>query len=151
MTDAKRWQKKMEARDIMTKEVITLAPDLRLGEATDILLRYRIHGAPVVTPDGALIGMISFMDLARRAGEDASVRDIMSVDPVVASEDTPVDEVARILLNQMVRRVAIVRGGKVVGIVSASDVVRLFVNLHEEPRRTPAARPRQTAGKVKRR
>lgn len=150
MTDAKRWQEKMEARDIMTREVITLAPDLRLGEATDILLRYRIHGAPVVDPGGALIGMISFMHLARRAGEDATVRDVMSVDPVVAAEDTPVDEVARILLNQMVRRVAIVRGGKVVGIVSASDVVQLFLNLHEEPRRA-APRVRQAAGKAKRR
>lgn len=140
----------MDARDIMTKEVITLAPDLRVGEATDLLLRYRIHGAPVAMPDGTLIGMISFMDLARRAGEDATVRDVMSPEPVVAAEDTPVDEVARIMLNQMVRRVVIVRAGKVVGIVSASDVVQLFVNLHEEPRRAPAARPRQTTGKVKR-
>lgn len=140
----------MEARDIMTKEVITLAPDLRVGEATDFLLRYRIHGAPVVTPEGALIGMISFVDLARRAGEDATVRDVMSPEPVVAAEDTPVDEVARIMLNQMVRRVAIVRGGKVVGIVSASDVVQLFVNLHEEPPPAPAARARQTGRKVKR-
>src|SRR5713226_6508967 len=86
----------MEARDIMSKEVITLAPDLRMGEATDLLLRYRIHGAPVAMPDGQLIGMISFMDLARRAGEDATVRDVMSSDPVVAYEDTPADEVARI-------------------------------------------------------
>ncbi len=149
MTDAKRWRT-MEARDIMTKEVITLAPDLRVGEATDLLLRYRIHGAPVAMPDGTLIGMISFMDLARRAGEDATVRDVMSPEPVVAAEDTPVDEVARIMLNQMVRRVAIVRGGKVVGIVSASDVVQLFVNLHEGPPPAPAARARQTGGKVKR-
>ncbi len=89
----------MEARDIMSKEVITLAPDLRIGEATDLLLEYRIHGAPVVMPDAQLIGMISFMDLPRRAGEDATVRDVMSSDPVVAYEDTPADEVARIMLD----------------------------------------------------
>jgi len=146
----------MEARDIMTKEVITLAPDLPLAEAADILLRYRIHGAPVVAADGTLIGMISFVDLARRAGEDATVRDVMSADPVVAAEETSVEEVARIMLDQMVRRVAIVRGGNVVGIVSASDIVRLFVNLHEGPRQVAApARPPsgkgQTAGRAKRR
>jgi len=140
----------MEARDIMSKEVITLAPDLRMGEATDLLLRYRIHGAPVAMPDGQLIGMISFMDLARRAGEDATVRDVMSSDPVVAYEDTPADEVARIMLDQMVRRVPIVRGGKVVGIISASDIVQLFLNLHEEPRRAPTERSLRTAGKAKR-
>ncbi len=130
----------MEARDIMTKEVITLAPDLRVEEARDILLRYRIHGAPVAMPDGQLVGMISFMDLAKRAGEDATVQEVMTADPIVASEDTGIDEVARLMLNQMVRRVVIVRGGKVVGIVSASDVMQLFLNLHEKPRREPAGK-----------
>ncbi len=124
----------MEARDIMTRDVITLSPEMSIEEATDILLRYRIHGAPVTTPEGQLLGMVSFMDLARRAGEDARVADIMTPDPVVAQEDTPVEEVARLMLDQMVRRVPIVRAGTVVGIVSASDIVQLFLNLHEAPR-----------------
>ncbi|MDQ7820346.1 MAG: CBS domain-containing protein [Armatimonadota bacterium] len=124
----------MEARDIMTKDVITLSPDMSVEEATDVLLRYRIHGAPVTTPEGQLLGMVSFMDLARRAGEDARVEDIMTPDPVVAQEDTPVEEIARLMLDQMVRRIPIVRAGKVVGIVSASDIVQLFLNLHEAPR-----------------
>ncbi len=124
----------MEARDIMTTDVITLSPDMTVEEATDVLLRYRIHGAPVTTPEGRLLSMVSFMDLARRAGEDGRVRDIMSPDPVVAQEDTPVEEVARLMLDQMVRRVPIVRAGQVVGIVSASDIVQLFLNLHEAPR-----------------
>lgn len=135
----------MLARDIMTREVITLAPDLRLDEATNLLLRYRIHGAPVVLSDGRLVGMISFMDLAHRAGEDVSVQDVMSPDPVVASEDTPVAELARLMLDRLVRRVAIVANGRVVGVVSASDIVQLFVSLHEEPRRTGAGRIKRTA------
>jgi CBS domain-containing protein len=130
----------MEARDIMTTDVITLSEDMTIEEATDLLLRYRIHGAPVTTPDGQLRGMVSFMDLARRAGEDVRVADIMTPDPVVAQEDTPVEEVARLMLDQMVRRVPIVRAGTVVGIVSASDIVQLFLNLHEAPRRRDAGR-----------
>lgn len=141
----------MDARDIMTKEVVTLDPELRVEEATDVLLKYRIHGAPVVTPDGQLVGMISFMDLARRAGEDVAVRHVMSTNPVVASEDTPVDEVAKLMLDEMVRRIAIVRGGKVTGIISASDVVQLFLNLHEQPRRTLKGEQRVRAKKEVRR
>ena len=139
----------MDARDIMIKDVITLDPDLKVEEATDILLKYRIHGAPVVTPTGELVGMVSFMDLARRAGEEATVRHVMSASPVVAAEDTPVDEVARLMLDEMVRRVVIVRGGKVTGIISASDVMQLFLNLHEQPRHITERKRRSAAGKAK--
>lgn len=121
----------MEASDIMTKDVIAVAPDLLVTEAADLLLRYRIHGAPVVDEADQLVGMVSFMDLAARGGK--RVRDVMAADPVYASEDTPVDEVAAMMLDQMVRRVPIVRGGRVVGIVSASDIIKVFLNLHEAP------------------
>ncbi|MDR7417872.1 MAG: CBS domain-containing protein [Armatimonadota bacterium] len=121
----------MEARDVMVKDVVTLEPDLPIAEAADVLLRYRIHGAPVVDSSGALLGMVSVVDLVGRVGE--TVADVMSADPVVAAEDTPVEEVARLMLDQMVRRVPIVRAGRVVGIISASDIIQLFLNLHEQP------------------
>lgn len=123
----------MDAREIMTKEVVTLAPDVLVEDATDLLLRYRIHGAPVVASDGQPIGMVSFMDLARHAGEPVTVRDAMTPDPIVADQGTPVEEIAAMMLDRMVRRVPVTSGGKVVGIVSASDIVQLFLNLHERP------------------
>lgn len=119
----------MEARDIMTKDVLTLTPDMTVAEAQDVLLRYRIHGAPVVDRTEQLVGMVSLVDLVARSGQ--RVRDIMNPDPVTASEDTPVEEVAALMLDQMVRRVPIVRGNRVVGIISASDIIQLFLNLHE--------------------
>lgn len=121
----------METRDVMTKDVVTLTPEMTLQEAADVLLRYRIHGAPVVDPAGMLIGMVSVVDLVGRVGK--TVADVMTEDPVSASEDTPIEEVARQMLEQMVRRVPIVQGGRVVGIVSASDIIQLFLNLHERP------------------
>ncbi len=135
----------MEAREIMTKDVITLTPETSIGEAIDLLLRYRIHGAPVVGADGQLLGMVSFLDLARHAGEDVPLRMVMSPDPVAASEDASVEEVARLMLDEMVRRIPIVQAGKVVGLISASDIVQLFVNLHEQPRQM-----REKAGKGRR-
>jgi len=112
----------VEARDIMSKDVIVLTPDMDVQEAADLLVRYRIHGAPVVDANGMLVGMVSLVDLVGKAG--GTVREIMTPDPVVAMEDTPVEELAQLMLDEMVRRVPIVRGGQVVGIVSASDVVR---------------------------
>ena len=125
----------MDAREIMTRDVITLRPETTLDEATDLLVRYRIHGAPVVGPEGQLLGMVSFLDLARHVGETATVKDVMTGNPVSALEDTPIEEVSRLMLDEMVRRVPIVRGETVVGIVSASDIVQVFLNLHEQPRR----------------
>jgi CBS domain-containing protein len=121
----------MEAREIMSKDVVAVAPDMLVAEAADLLLRYRIHGAPVVDEADQMVGMVSFMDLAARRGK--TVKDVMAPDPVYASEDAPVDEIAAMMLDQMVRRVPIVRGGRVVGVVSASDIIKVFLNLHEAP------------------
>ena len=116
----------MEARDIMSKDVIVLTPDMDVQEAADLLVRYRIHGAPVVDAAGMLVGMVSLVDLVGKPG--GTVRDIMTPDPVVAMEDTPVEELAQLMLDEIVRRVPIVRGGQVVGIVSASDIVRVYLD-----------------------
>ena len=127
--------RKVEARDIMSQDVIVLTPDMDVQEAADLLVRYRIHGAPVVDPNGMLVGMVSLVDLVGKAG--GTVREIMTPDPVVAMEDTPVEELAQLMLDEMVRRVPIVRGGQVVGIVSASDIVRVYLD---------EVRGRRTAG-----
>lgn len=116
----------MEARDIMSKDVIVLTPDMDVQEAADLLVRYRIHGAPVVDANNMLVGMVSLVDLVGKPG--GTVRDIMTPDPVVAMEDTPVEELAQLMLDEIVRRVPIVRGGQVVGIVSASDILRVYLD-----------------------
>jgi len=135
----------VDVAEIMTGEVISLNPEMSLEEATNLLVQYRIHGAPVVGPEGQLLGMVSFLDLARHAGESVTVKDVMIGNPVLASEDTPIEDVARLMLDEMVRRVPIVRGETVVGIVSASDIVQVFLNLHERPRRSivPLAKERR--------
>lgn len=129
----------MEARDIMTRDVLILSPDLSMREAIEQLLHYRIHGAPVVDSSEQLVGMVSFVDLAARSG--GQVRDVMNPDPVTASEDTPVNDIAAMMLDEMVRRVPIVKAGRVVGIVSASDIIQVFLNLHEAGRSAVDAKP----------
>lgn len=129
----------MVARDIMSKDVVSLSPGMSIADAADALLHYRIHGAPVVDGTGQLVGMVSFTDLSARYG--GTIRDVMTVDAVSVSEDTSVEEIAALMLDQMVRRVPVVSGGRVTGIVSASDLIQVFLNLHEGgPRQTDAGR-----------
>lgn len=127
----------MVARDIMSKDVVSLSPGMSLADAADALLHYRIHGGPVVDGAGQMVGMVSFSDLSGRYG--GTVRDVMTADAVFVSEDTPVEEIAALMLDQMVRRVPVVSAGRVIGIVSASDIIQVFLNLHEGgPRRSAA-------------
>ncbi len=127
----------MEAREIMTRDVVTFGPEMSIPEAQDALLHYRIHGAPVVGGAGQLVGMVSFTDLSARPGR--SVRDVMTPDPITVGEDTPVEDVAALMLDQMVRRVPVVEGGRVVGVISASDIIQVFLNLHEWAPQRPGA------------
>ena len=139
----------LTAADIMTRDVISVVPDMTVAETSELLTRYRIHGAPVVDAAGQLVGMVSLVDLVGRIGE--RVTDIMTSDPVSAEQDAPVEEIAGMMLDQMVRRLPIVEGGRVIGIVSASDIIRVFLNLHdtsgerEGPRET--APPGRAAGR----
>lgn len=135
----------MTAAEIMTRDVISVSPDMSVAETSDLLTRYRIHGAPVVDSAGQLVGMVSLVDLVGRVGE--TVTDVMTTDPVSAAPDASVDDVAGMMLDQMVRRVPIVEGGRVMGMVSASDIIRVFLNLHDtsgerDGQRTAPARTR---------
>ena len=122
----------MEARDIMIRHVVTMTPNMSVREATDLLLRHRIHGAPVVDEAEKVVGMVSFVDLAGPAG--GRVSDVMVRAPILVAPGTRVEQIAATMLDQMVRRVVVVEGKRVVGIVSASDIIHVFLNLHERMR-----------------
>ncbi len=61
----------METREIMSKDVVAVAPEMLVAEAAELLLRYRIHGAPVVHEADQMVGMVIFIDLAARCGKTA--------------------------------------------------------------------------------
>ena len=132
----------METPTVMTREVKTVRPETPLDEALQLFVHAQIHGAPVVDPEGRLLGMVSFTDLAQRAGEDVTVEDLMRRDVPAISEETPLAEAAALMLRERVRRLPVLRGNRVVGILTATDIAQTFINLHEEPRRrrSPPAR-----------
>jgi CBS domain-containing protein len=146
----------MRADQIMTAQVTTIGADASIIEAVDTMLRHHVGGLPVVDAAGDLIGIISEGDFIRRAeigtqrkrgrwltflvGADKAATDfvrehgrkvgeIMTPDPVTITEDAPLDRIAQIMQSHNVKRLPVVRGNRLVGIVSRSDFLAVLADL----------------------
>jgi CBS domain-containing protein len=114
----------MKAREIMTAPVVCIRDDASVAEVATLLARHEISAVPVTDARGDVIGLVSELDLLARRGEVA--RDIMSPGIISVSEETDVEEVRFLLIERRIRRVPVMAGPKLVGIVSRSDLVRLM-------------------------
>ena len=140
----------MQAKDVMTPDVVSVLPETAVREIARTMLARRISAVPVVDKDGKLAGIVSEGDLMRRAesgtertrswwlrllGDEKEeardyvkahgrhARDVMTVEVVTVVEDTPIGEIAGILERERIKRVPVLRGGKVVGIVSRANLL----------------------------
>ena len=116
----------MRARDIMTHSVITLGPEESIQDVARLLSDYHISGAPVVDAEGHMIGLVTEADLISKDGK--RVADIMTSRVMTAQEDTPVEQIAQILTSNRFKRLPIVHGDRLVGVVSRSDIVRMMAS-----------------------
>jgi CBS domain-containing protein len=159
----KAWRKAMNARDVMVSPVITVKPYSSVKEVAKTLLEKHISAVPVVDDAGTLVGIVSEGDLMHRfeAGTerryspwirliagDASlpanyikaharkVADVMTKNVITASPETPLDEIAIRLERNSIKRVPIVKDGRLVGIVSRANIV------HDEGDRDAASTER---------
>jgi CBS domain-containing protein len=114
----------MLASEIMTCKIFTIYPEATVQEAARLLSRERISGAPVVNADGMIIGIVTEADIIGKVDrEGLYVADIMSQQIIAVTEETPVNEIAILLAARKIKRVPVLRNGKLVGIVSRADVV----------------------------
>jgi CBS domain-containing protein len=144
----------LKAKDIMTKDIITVKLSGTIEELARLLVEHRISGAPVVDGKGNLIGIVTENDLIRKnkrfhiptiirlfdafimlqsqsmieeeikAMAAGTVGDIYSKQPVTVSEETPVDEIATIMSERKVHLIPVVDGKKIRGIIGKIDVIR---------------------------
>ena len=111
-------------REIMTERVVTTTPDRSVDEVARVLREHGFSGMPVVSADGALVGMVSAYDIISKRGQ--TVGEIMSRGVISVGEEASADQVASLMGLHGIRRVPVVREGQLVGIVSRSDLLRLF-------------------------
>ena len=111
----------MHAKDIMTRDVITVGPTITIKNLAMILIKNPISGVPVATKNGKIIGVVSEADIVAKKGKD--VRTIMSTNIISVTEETPVEEIARLMTTHRIKRLPVMRGEDVVGIVSRADIV----------------------------
>jgi len=140
----------MKVKDVMTTDVVTVAPEASLKDVARVLAERRISGLPVVDADGTVIGVVSEGDLlfkergpSHRTGMLAWLLDDYrmetqlklgartAVEAMTAPARTiapwrPVSAAAALMLEQHVNRLPVVRNGKLVGIVTRADLVRAF-------------------------
>lgn len=149
----------MHAAEIMTRDVITATPQTEVREIVELMLKNRISAVPVVDAAGKVLGMVSEGDLMRRvenktdrrdswwltalftASNDASsyvkshgrrAEDVMTRDVVTIGEDTPLYKIAQTLEKHHIKRVPVVKDGKLVGIVSRSNLLHGFSTMQQD-------------------
>lgn len=118
------------ARDLMTTDVYTLQAEEPVFEAAGRLLRQGHSGAPVL--DGRrLVGIITGRDLVRafacvadNRAPEAAVRDYMTPDPIHAGPDEGLFELCQRFIDTPLRKVPVVDGGELIGVIAISDVLR---------------------------
>jgi CBS domain-containing protein len=111
----------MIAKDIMTRDVITVSPTTSVKNLAMILIKNQISGAPVAAKTGKIIGIVSEADIVAKKGKD--VKAIMSKKIISVNEDAPVEEIARLMTTHKIKRLPVMRGDEVVGVVSRADIV----------------------------
>jgi len=141
----------LTANDVMSRDVFEVAQKVPLREAVRLLMKHHISGAPVVGPDGACVGVISTTDILRWVNQSNPHKDVechsheilfdwqiveveglpyedvehfMTADPVLIGPDTPIPEIARLMVDGHIHRVIVVDPERrPIGIVSSTDVL----------------------------
>ena len=146
----------MHAHHIMTRKVISVAPETTIAEAAKRMLEAHVSGLPVVDHTGAVVGIVSEGDFLRRSeigtprkrsrlltfflgyggsAEDyvrehgRKVSEVMTSPVVAVSEDIPLPELVSLMEKNNIKRVPVVRNGKLVGIVSRSNLLQAIASL----------------------
>jgi len=127
----------------MSKPVITIAPDMALPDALNLMKTERIRRAPVVK-GGKLIGIVSDKDLLNAAPSPATslsiwemnyllskikVSEVMTKNVMTVTEDTPIEQAARIMADNKIGGLPVMSNGTVVGIITETDLFKIFLEL----------------------
>ncbi len=128
----------------MTRNPITTTGDVSVHEALDLMRRERVRRLPVVDKKGKLVGIVSEKDLLYASPSPATslsvweihsllarlkVTDVMTAEVIAVTEDVPLEDAARIMADNKIGGLPVVRGGALVGIITETDLFKIFIEL----------------------
>ena len=141
----------MQAKEIMTTQLVTAGPETPVTEIAQLMMEHRISAVPVVAPDQRVLGIVSETDLLRhdKLGKDELPRswwlmlfnskdkltkdvdrtqgdlakDIMTTPAITADEEATIEDVATLFLTKKINQAPVIRDAKLAGIVSRGDLV----------------------------
>jgi CBS domain-containing protein len=155
----------MNAKDVMTPFVLSIAPDASISAAAHLMLQNKISGLPVIDGSGKLVGIITEGDFLRRIeigtqrrrprwiefligpgrladeysrSSGRSIGDVMTHDVHTVGLDASLEHIVRIMERHRIKRVPVVEGGKVVGIVTRANLLRALATIADEIAPSPA-------------
>jgi CBS domain-containing protein len=156
----------MRAVDVMTVDPVSISPDDSIVEAIRLMLQRKFSGLPVVDSTGALVGIVTEGDLLRRTetgtqrkrprwiefligsgrlaneyvhASGRKVHDVMTYDVQTVTEETPLDDIVQQMERHQIKRLPVVRGGKLVGIVTRANLLRALASVVGETKPVAAA------------
>ena len=141
----------MQAKEIMTTLLVTAGPETPVTEIAQLMMEHKISAVPVVTPDQRVLGLVSETDLLRRqeTGREALpnswwlmlfnskdrligdvnriqgdlAQDLMTTPAITVDEAATIEDVATLFLVKKINQAPVIRGGKLVGVVSRGDLI----------------------------
>ncbi len=147
----------LKAKDVMTRDVITVTPETKVTKIAGLLLEKHFNGLPVVNRNGDLLGIICQSDLiaeqkklpipsvftildafipiyppgknAKEMQKIAAIKasEAMTPDPVTVDPEAGIDEIASIMVNKGIHTIPVMEGGKLVGIIGKGDILRTLI------------------------
>ncbi|GJM41983.1 MAG: hypothetical protein DHS20C20_22650 [Ardenticatenaceae bacterium] len=133
----------MLVKRCMSHPVITVRPDMSVPECLKLMQREKIRRTPVIE-NGRLVGIVSDKDLLNASPSDATslsiweinylinrikIKDVMTKDVYTITEDTPIEEAARIMADHKVGGLPVVKNGDVIGLITETDLFKLLLDL----------------------
>ena len=134
----------MLVRERMSRHPITIAPDASLPDALEVMRREKVRRLPVLDKQGKLVGIVLEKDLLYASPSPATslsvhelnylvakikVKDLMSTNVITCVEDTPIEEAARMMVDNHISGLPVMRNDMLVGMITESDLFKIFLEL----------------------
>jgi acetoin utilization protein AcuB len=123
----------MKIQSLMIKNPITIGPNASVGESIELMKANSIRHLPVVTKGNRLVGFLTLADLKQGLIPsmlgDVSLDDLIIKDPITVNPDDDIEFAAQLIYNHKIGGMPVVEDGKLVGIVTATDMLRTFIDM----------------------